>query len=511
MANVSKLSLAALRDWLLSQVREEVFLHNSKADGTGVMVRSTMVYIPRFRVPAGIWDGWPPVEIISKGFWADKYPCSQPDATSQSRGSTSPNSPGVVAAVSQAGVVAWTDINQPNSKIACANRKINGRSCHLLTLQEARAVTFVKELLGHELHGNNYWGRDYRDPNLWEYYGEADPVVASYTKQYSSTGYSRVLVGTGPRSWAHNGLAVGSVMDIIGLWQWLDFEITAGRYQAKKTALINDVDGISATDSTIVIDNIQDLQFWPTSNGLILIKAEGTNTDEYVRYGTLVDNGNGTATLVNCQRGQEGTAPSAHSDNAEVVQITDYCLIPGGWCAKVADAGLNNTTNPATFTISHLVLGPGGANPAVGDILQCENEQLQITAVNGTSITVSRGANGSTVAAHAQGVGITRISPQMSNDNPTATGDYGASQFARFVSLRTEAELLALGLPASVSSSGSSRFGDGFWARWYGPRAALWGGYWISGSFAARGWALHLNYPPSPVSFDIGFRAALSL
>jgi len=512
VASISKLSLAALREWLMSQVREAVFLHNSKADGTGVTVASQMVFIPRFRVPAGIWEGWPPADIISRGFWVDKYPCSQPDATPQSRGSTPANTPGVVAAVSQPGVVAWTDISQLNAITACANRKINGRSCHLMTLQEARAIVFVKELLGYDLRGNNYWGRDYRDPDSWEYYGEPDPVVKSYTEQNSpNKKYSRVLVGTGPRSWAHNGLATGGVMDIIGLWQWLDFVIAAGRYQAKKSALINDADGISTTDTSIVIDNIQDLQYWPTSNGLILIKAEGTNTDEYVRYGTLVDNGDGTATLVNCQRGQEGTAPSAHADNAEVVQITDYCLIPGGWCAKVADAGLNNTTNPTTFTISHLVLGPGGTNPAVGDILQCENEQLQITAVNGTSITVSRGANGSTVAAHAQGVGIARISPQMSNSDPTATGDYGAWQFNKFVSLRTEPELLPLGLPASVSSAGSTRFGDGFWARWYGIRAGLWGGSWSDGSYAARGFALALNNPPALVNISIGFRAALSL
>lgn len=511
MANISKLSLAALRDWLLSQVREQVFWHNSKSDGTGTMVASVMIYIPRFRVPAGIWEGWPPVEIKSPGFWFDKYPCSQPDATSQSRGSTSPNSPGLVAAVSQAGVVPWTDINQPNSKIVCSNRKINGRSCHLITLEEARAVMFVKELIGHVLYGNNYWGRDYRDPASWEYYGEPDPVVASYTKQYSPTGYSRVLTGTGPNKWAHNGLAIGGAMDFIGIWQWTDFEITDGRYQAIKKAAINDVDGITAADTAIVIDGVEKPEFWPVNNGLVLIKAEGTNTDEYVIYDSFVDNGDGTYTLSGCQRGQKGTAASAHANDALVQQITDYCVIPGGWTAKIADAGLNNTANPATFTYSDLVLGPGGANPAVNDVLQCQNEQLIITAVNGNSITVSRGANGSTVAAHANGNGIARISPQMTNDNVAATGDYGAYQFNRIVSFRTEPELLALGLPASVSSGGSSRFGDGFWLRVYGQRAGLVGGSWVYGSLVARGWAVALFDPPSSSNFSIAPRAALRL
>jgi hypothetical protein len=99
-----------------------------------------------------------------------------------------------------------------------------------------------------------------------------------------------------------------------------------------------------------------------------------------------------------------------------VNRIVDYCVIPGGWTGKVS-TGLNNTDNPATFTISSVVLGPGGANPQVNDVLQCQNEQLTITAVNGTSITVSRGANGSTVAAHADGTGIAKLSAQMSNQN----------------------------------------------------------------------------------------------
>lgn len=507
MANVSKLSLAALRDRIMAGTREVDVLHNSKGDGTGVMVVSRMVYIPKFRVPAGLWGGFPPTDLRLGGFLIDKYECSQPDATATSRGSTSPNSPGQVAAVSQQGVVPWTDINWDNAKIACANRKINGRSCHLVTMKEWAALCFLVKLLGHDVRGNNYWGRDYRDPDAWEYYGIEDPVRPGY----SGFDISRVLTGSGPISWSHNGMANG-VFDLVGnCWEWVDFKINCGRYQAIKNAAINDPDGITATDTAITIDGVEDPQFWPATNGLVLIKAEGTNTDEYVIYSNFVDNGNGTYTLTGCQRGQKGTAASAHGDNAVVQQITDYCVIPGGWTAIVADAGLNNTTNPATFTISDLVLGPGSAGPAVGDVLQCENEQLSVTAINGTQITVSRGANGSTIAAHAQGVGVARISPQMSNDNPSATGDYGASQFGKFVSLRTEAELAALGLPSSVSSIGSEEWKDGFWLRNYGARAACRGGYWSSGSYARAGFALTLNYPPAYVDYGIAFRAALSL
>jgi hypothetical protein len=515
MANVSKLSLAALRDRIAAGTREVRVVHNSKADGTGVTVVSDMIYIPKFRVPAGIWDGgaFPPQDLLLGGFLIDKYPCSQPDATSTSRGSTSPNSPGLVAAVSRQGVVPWTEIDQNNSKVACANRIINGRQCHLVTMKEAATIAFLIKLLGHDIRGNNSWGRDYRDPDLWEYYGVADPTVASYTQQYSpNRQYSRCLTGTGPLSWSHNGMANG-VFDWVGnIWEWVDFVIDCGRYRAILTAAISDADGITATDTAIVIGNVQNPELWPASNGLVLIKAEGTNTDEYVIYGSFVDNGNGTYTLTGCQRGQLGTSASAHSNGAVVQRIVDYCVIPGGWTAKVADGGLNNTTNPATFTISDLVLGPGCAGVAVGDVLQCENEQLTITAVSGNTITASRGANGSTVAAHAQGVGIAKISPQMSNNDAASTDTtYGAWQFGKFLTMRTEAELAALALPATVNSAGNEEWKDGFWARWKGPRAALRGGYWGHGSNARAGFALGLFYPPSIVLIGVGFRAALSL
>ncbi len=514
MANVSKLSLAALRDRIAAGTREVDVVHNSKADGTGIMMVSKMIYIPKFRIPAGLWDNgaFPPQDLKLGGFLIDKYPCSQPDATNSSRGSTSANSPGQVAAVSQQGVVPWTDINWDNAKIACANRKISGRSCHLVTMKEWATICFLIKLLGHDIRGNNNWGRDYRDPDSWEYYGIADPVVASYTQQYSpNKQYSRCLTGSGPISWSHNGMANG-VFDIVGnLWEWVDFLIDCGRYQAIKSAAISDPDGITATDTAIVIGNVENPELWPASNGLILIKAEGTNTDEYVIYSSMVNNGNGTYTLTGCQRGQKGTAASAHSNGAVVQQITDYCVIPGGWTAKIADAGLNNTTNPATFTISDLVLGPGSSGPAVGDVLQCENEQLTITAVNGTSITANRGANGSAIAAHAQGIGIARISPQMTNDLASSTGDYAAYQFGKFVAMRTEAELAALALPATVSSGGSEEWKDGFWLRNYKQRAALRGGHWYYGSRARSGFALTLDAPPSYANIAVGFRAALSL
>ena len=216
--NISKLSLKALRDQIMAGTREVRVLHKANSGGTGAQVASDMVYIPRFRVPAGIWDNgaFPGggQDMLLGGFFCDKYPASQPDATAVSRGSTSPNTPGTIAATSQQGVVPWTNINQPNAKIAATNRIINGRACHLAGMHENATISFLTKLLGHDIRGNNSHGRDHRNPNAWEYQGNADPVQAG-----------RTLVGTGPVSWAHNGLASG-VFDIVGnVWEWLDFEI----------------------------------------------------------------------------------------------------------------------------------------------------------------------------------------------------------------------------------------------------------------------------------------------
>lgn len=92
----------------------------SDAFADGQTTASVMVYIPKFTtsgMPQAGLDG-----LDMGGFWMDKYEASQPDASASSVGSTSTNSPGTTAAVSQAGVVAWHTINWDNAKTACENR-----------------------------------------------------------------------------------------------------------------------------------------------------------------------------------------------------------------------------------------------------------------------------------------------------------------------------------------------------------------------------------------------------
>ena len=117
------------KDNLALTIRD--FVHKSNNDGTGNDVVSTMAFIPRFKT-----SGWPQAALNGLevgGFFIDVYKSCQPDASSITRGGTSVNSPGIVAACSKPGAKPWTGINWLNARIAASNRLINGRRCHLIT------------------------------------------------------------------------------------------------------------------------------------------------------------------------------------------------------------------------------------------------------------------------------------------------------------------------------------------------------------------------------------------
>jgi len=120
-------SIGENRDLLRGACINKVFWHNEHQDGSGSLVASVMVLIPRFKIdcskmPAGVpaaldgtWHG---------GFWIDKYICSQPNATPHnpypdvSQG----GAPGIHAARSQAGVPIWDYIQWDEAVLACENR-----------------------------------------------------------------------------------------------------------------------------------------------------------------------------------------------------------------------------------------------------------------------------------------------------------------------------------------------------------------------------------------------------
>lgn len=68
----------------------------------------------------------------------------------------------------------------------------------------------------------------------------------------------------------------------------------------------------------------------------------------------------------------------------------------------VADASLNNTTDPVTFNVA----AGTGVYIAVGDVLKVDTELLRVTAVATDAVTVARGHGGTTNAAHASGSAV---------------------------------------------------------------------------------------------------------
>lgn len=127
-----------------------------ETDAAGNTVEIHQVYLPQF-----VTQGFPQEDldnILCGGTWYDKYLACQPDASDVTRGSTSANSPGDVAAASKPHVVPWTDINWNNAKLAIENR--NGTkyrktgTCVALATESASSfyVETVEHLVGKRIY-----------------------------------------------------------------------------------------------------------------------------------------------------------------------------------------------------------------------------------------------------------------------------------------------------------------------------------------------------------------------
>ncbi len=223
------LSLGGIQDILSASLEVRDFIHNSESDGSGVDVTSTMAMIPKF-----VTSGWPQAAhngINIPSFWVDVCESCQPDASSASMGSTSPDAPGTVAACCRPGVVPWTSISWPSARIAASNRVINGEACHLLTPFERFGILSWIRKSGNwgQVRGNNNNGIDLRDADNWGNYGVMDATVSG-----------RCLAGSGPASWWSNGIAGAGLADLVGnIFEWEDCRMEGGIFQPK--AFLNGV------------------------------------------------------------------------------------------------------------------------------------------------------------------------------------------------------------------------------------------------------------------------------
>ena len=289
------------------------FIHD---DGSGSnKVISTMAFVPKFRtegLPQSALNG-----LEMGGFWVDVYHCSQPDASSISRGSTSANTPGGVAAVSQPGVVPWTDISWLNARIAASNRMIQGRHCHLITPFERASLLYLSLMSGHDIRGNNNWGRDYRDADVWEAYGIEDPVQPGY----DGHDISRALIGSGPSSWWSHGIPLAGVFGLVGnIWDWEDLRIESGLI--RPLAYLNGAPAAGATEIDYDDNGNGDgTNICHLTPGVYTI-TDATNGDEDVTIERVIPMGRFTGRAILAA----GLA-SAHGDNCQIQLKTavDLC------------------------------------------------------------------------------------------------------------------------------------------------------------------------------------------
>ena len=105
------------------------------------------VYIPKFTIAdvSGVTFG---------GFKADKYICSQPNATA-AEGSPDVahnGAIGAVPAISKPGVPVWDYVSFPNAMIACCNK---GKGWHLTSAFEWASMAFMAKKYGTQPHGGN--------------------------------------------------------------------------------------------------------------------------------------------------------------------------------------------------------------------------------------------------------------------------------------------------------------------------------------------------------------------
>jgi len=127
----------------------------------------------------------------------------------------------------------------PSYDTALTYGKAGGNGSHLVTNVEWMEVAMSCLRDGFQPKGNNYYGRAYEDPDLPEYYG-----VPAY---WSSSKIARVLNGSGPLSWFHDGSPWG-IWGMNGNF----YSVTAGlRQKAGEIQIIQNNDAaLDATDQS---------------------------------------------------------------------------------------------------------------------------------------------------------------------------------------------------------------------------------------------------------------------
>ena len=165
-------------------------------------------------------------------YWMSKYPGPYVVSNSKTILLSLPGFDGMSNLLTRAQIA-------PSYDTALAYGKAGGNGSHLVTNVEWMEVAMSCLRDGFQPRGNNYYGRAYEDPDLPEYYG-----VPAY---WSSNKIARVLNGSGPLSWFHDGSPWG-IWGMNGNF----YSVTAGlRQKAGEIQIIQNNDAaLDATDQS---------------------------------------------------------------------------------------------------------------------------------------------------------------------------------------------------------------------------------------------------------------------
>ena len=365
-----KLSLGAVQDILSAGLDVRDIVHNSKSDGSGTDVISTMAVIPKFKT-----SGWPQAalnDLEVGGFMVDVYEASQPDATSISRGSTTADTPGTVAACSRPGVTPWTDISWQNARIAASNRVVQGRNCHMTTPFERFAILawIMKSGNWGRLRGNNVNGKDLRDAASWENYGTFDPTRPAY----------RLLTGTGPASFWSSGIPGRGLHNLVGnVYEWEDCRLESGLYQPKAylAGARLAADTYIDYDDNALGDGVNVCQLTP---GVYTI-TDAVNGDEDVTVSRVIITGRFSGRLI-----LSSGMTLAHGDD---------CAIQLKTAVDVSSAGTSTSTSKAIGALLDDATGRCMALPNFADTTTHVSTYLDSGYIynNSDSRVLGRGGN----------------------------------------------------------------------------------------------------------------------
>ena len=165
-------------------------------------------------------------------YWMSKYPGPYVTSNSKTILLALPGFDGMSNLLTRAQIA-------PSYDTALTYGKAGGNGSHLVTNVEWMEVAMSCLRDGFQPKGNNYYGRAYEDPDLPEYYG-----VPAY---WSSSKIARVLNGSGPLSWFHDGSPWGIWGMNGNFYSW-----TAGfRQKAGEIQVIQNNDAaLDATDQS---------------------------------------------------------------------------------------------------------------------------------------------------------------------------------------------------------------------------------------------------------------------